>query len=181
MLAYREQVIEEKVTSYIKANGSITLQDQRNIVGMNIVKSNSFDNVVQLIEKSGDLFGYFGLFKPSDRVVFSLTGTYISEEQVQWAVACHCASMDDGLVLKRTKRDKMGSLCYMEFTSKKVGSPRRLVFKRSGSGGFTVSQNTEDPNNTSLSSLQNEACGNRDISTLHKKTIGHHKWHKVVH
>ena len=35
----------------------------------------------------------------------------------------------------------------MEFTSKKVGSPRRLVFKRSGPGGFTVSQNTEDPNN----------------------------------
>ena len=115
---------------------------------MNIVKSNSFDNVVQLIGKSGDLFGYFGLFRPSDRVVFYHTGTYISEEQVQWAVACHCASMDDGLVLKRTKRDKMGSLCYMEFTSKKVGSPRRLVFKRSGPGGFTVSQNTEDPNNT---------------------------------
>ena len=73
MLAYREQVIEEKVTSYIKANGSITLQDQRNIVGMNIVKSNAFDNVVQLIGKSGDLFGYFGLFKLSDRVVFSLS------------------------------------------------------------------------------------------------------------
>ena len=121
MLAYREQVIEEKVTSYIKANGSITLQDQRNIVGMNIVKSNSFDNVVQLIEKSGDLFGYFGLFRPSDRVVFSLTGTYISEEQVQWAVACHCALMGDGLVLKRTKKRQNGvSLLYGIHIKKKV-------------------------------------------------------------
>ena len=87
---------------------------------MNIVKSNAFDNVVQLIGKSGDLFGYFGLFKPSDRVVFSLTGTYISEEQVQWAVACHCALMGDGLVLKRTKKRQKGvSLLYGVHTKKK--------------------------------------------------------------
>ena len=115
---------------------------------MNTIKSNSFDNVVQLIGKSADLFGYFGLFKPSDSVIFSLIGTYITEEQVQWAVACHCALMGDGFVLKRTKKDKLGSLCYMEFTSKKVGSPRKLVFKRSGSSGFTITQNIEDPDNT---------------------------------
>ena len=71
---------------------------------MNTVKSNSFDNVVQLIGKSDDLFGYFGLFKPSGSVVFSLTGTCTTEEQVQWAVACHCALVGDGLMLKRTKR-----------------------------------------------------------------------------
>ena len=126
MMAYREQVIQQKVTSYIKANGSITPQDQKCIISMNTIKSNTFDNVVQLIGKSGDLFGYFGLFKPSDRVVFSLTGTYITEEQVQWAVACHCALMGDGLVLKRTKKDKLGSLCYMEFTSKKSWVTKKI-------------------------------------------------------
>ena len=127
MMAYREQVIQQKVTSYIKANGSITLQDQKCIISMNTIKSNTFDNVVQLIGKSGDLFGYFGLFKPSDRVVFSLTGIYITEEQVQWVVACHCALMGNGLMLKEQKFTNRVSLFYgihfkkKSWLTKKIG------------------------------------------------------------
>ena len=147
-MAYRKQTIQDKVSSYIKAGVSVTPQAQSDIARMNVIKSNALNDVLQLTRQSGDLTEYFGLFKPGDKVIFSLTGKYLSEEQIKWAVATHCILTNDGLMLKRTKKDDDGLICLMKFTSNKAGSSRKLVFRRSGLGWFVITKNIEDPDNT---------------------------------